>query len=96
MGKIYEKISKRNKNTTSNQEFEVYTYDDFNDNIFRGYNQTSKIKKESDIIKEIKSGADYRTDEKTSVKVGTRNGKDYIYSVPNGTTNDNIEKLPKY
>lgn len=96
MGKLYEKISKRNKNTTSDQEFEVYTYDDYNDNVFRGYNQGSKIKKESDIIKEIKSGVDYRTDEKTPVKIGTRDGKEYIHSIPNGTIDDNIENLPTY
>lgn len=96
MGKLYEKISKRNNKTTIDQEFEVYTSDDFNDDVFRGYSQISKIKKESQIIKEIKDGSDYRTDSNTQVQVGIREGVEYIHSVRNGKTDDNIQNLPKY
>lgn len=64
MAKLYEKISKRNKNSSNDQEFEVYTTDDFNDNKMRMYSQVPKIKKESEIISEIKKGTDYRTDDK--------------------------------
>ena len=96
MGKIYEKISKRNKNTTNDQEFEVYTTDDFNDDVFRGYSQNTKIIRESQIIKDIKNGKDYRTDENTSIKIGNREGVEYIHSIKNGTTIDNIKNLPKY
>lgn len=96
MGKLYEKISKRNNKTTIDQEFEVYTSDDFNDGVFRGYSQISKIKKESQIIKEIKDGSDYRTDSNTQVQVGIREGVEYIHSIPNGKTDDNIQNLPKY
>jgi predicted neutral ceramidase superfamily lipid hydrolase len=96
MEKLYEKISKRNKKETTDQEFEVYTSDDFNDNVFRGYSQVPKIKKESDIIKDIKLGVDYRTDEKTSVQIGIREGNEYIHSVKNGTILDNIKYLPTY
>lgn len=96
MGKLYEKISKRNNKTTMDQEFEVYTSDDFNDGVFRGYSQISKIKKESQIIKEIKDGSDYRTDSNTQVQVGIREGVEYIHSIPNGKTDDNIQNLPKY
>ena len=76
--------------------FEVYTSDDFNDGVFRGYSQISKIKKESQIIKEIKDGSDYRTDSNTQVQVGIREGVEYIHSIPNGKTDDNIQNLPKY
>lgn len=96
MAKLYEKISKRNKNSSNDQEFEVYTTDDFNDNKMRMYSQVPKIKKESEIISEIKKGTDYRTDDKTPVSVGVREGIEYIHSIKNGTTNDNILNLPTY
>lgn len=96
MGKLYEKISRRNKENSTDQEFEVYTSDDFNDKKFRGYSQEVKIMKESDIIKDIKNGADYRTDSTTLVKIGNRNGGEYIHSIPNNSVIDNIQNLPKY
>ncbi len=96
MAKLYEKISKRNKNSSNDQEFEVYTTDDFNDNKMRMYSQVPKIKKESEIISEIKKGTDYRTDDKTPVSVGVRESVEYIHSIKNGTTNDNILNLPTY
>lgn len=71
---LYEKISKRVKD----QEFEVYTSDDFNDNVIRAYSQIPEIKKESEIISEIKKGIDYRIDDKTPVSIGIRNGVEYI------------------
>lgn len=74
---------------------ETFGYD-FNDKKFRGYSQEVKIMKESDIIKDIKNGADYRTDSTTPVKIGNRNGGEYIHSIPNNSVIDNIQNLPKY
>ena len=96
MAKLFQQIVKRNKNMTDDQEFEVHTSDDFNDKKFRLYSQESKITKESDIIKDIESNVDYRTDQNTPVEVGNRNGKKYIHSIPNGSTKDNIINLPTY
>jgi len=93
---FYQKISKRSKKTTPDQEYEVVTCDEFNDGVFRKYNMSPKIKKSSQIIMEIKGGVDYRTSEKTIVKIGTRDGKEYIYSVQNETGIDNLLSLPTY
>ena len=96
MSKIYEKITKRSSISDLDQEYRVNTSDDFNDDFYRGYNQVPKIKKESDIIKEIKSGKDYRTDDKTPVVVEEIEGVEYIHSKRNGTSYDNLLNLPKY
>lgn len=95
---IYNCILKRNKNTQSDQEFMVVKQDDFNDGVMRMYSQSPYYMKESEIISDIES--DYRTrnsdNTTTEVGVGTRNGKKYIYSIPNNTIIDNISKLEKY
>jgi uncharacterized protein DUF3892 len=96
MGKIYEKIIKRYSKNESDQEFQVCKSDDFNDGKFRGYDQTPRYEKESDIIKKIEWNEDYRTDDTTLVEVGNRNGKKYIHSIPNNTKKDNIVNLPTY
>lgn len=96
MAKMYEKITKRSSVSNSDQEYQVNTSDDFNDKIYRGYNQSPKYKKESEIIEEIKSGSDYRTEDKTPVIVDKREGVEYIHSRRNGTSNDNLLNLPKY
>jgi hypothetical protein len=94
---LYEKITKRKLITEKDPEFEVQTRDDFHDNMFRGYSQSLKYIRESEIIKDIEEkGKDYRTDENTTVKVGKRKEEKYIHSIPNGTTNDNILNLPTY
>jgi hypothetical protein len=96
MGKLYEKITKINSISNIDQEYEINTSDDFNDDKFRGYSQLPKHKKESQIIKEIKSGADYRTDDKTPVVISKKNGVEYIHSKNNNTLVDNLLNLPKY
>jgi hypothetical protein len=93
---IYNKISQINKKNLKNREFKVYKTDDFNDKTERFYNQETQFKKETDIIKEINNGVDYRTDIHSSVQIGTRGSVKYIHSQKNGTGADNILSLPKY
>ena len=96
MGKLYEKIIKRNSIDQRNQEYEIMTYDDFGDKLFRGYSMKSKFKRMNDIIEEIESGKDYRTNDKTPVDIYENDNGKYLQSIPNGTEDDNLLSLEKY
>ena len=97
---IFYIISERNKQKQKDQEYCVHMSDDFNDKQFRGYSQADRYIKETEIIKDIRSERDYRTKNPngtfTKVEVKQREGVDYIESIPNHTTSDNLLNLPTY
>ena len=95
---LYTLIEKRKKKEEDDQEYTVRMTDDFNDGMYRGYSQESKIMKESQIVKDINAGSDYRTSETTKVKVGKRedNNIEFIITETNSTDKDNLLNLPTY
>jgi len=97
---IFKLITQKKKGSNPNQEFLVHQTDDYNDGMTRMYNQNTRKENEIDIIKNIKNGSDYRTENPvsgyTKCEVGIRNGQEYLKSKPNGSDKDNIENLTEY
>lgn len=94
MKECFKMIVGRNKNSQPDQEFKVCRWCKTSakkvsiDNV--------EFLLESQIINEIKSGIQYRTEERVLVDIGIRDGVEYIQSPRIGTSQDNILSLPKY